>query len=321
MFKLTRWMITVFFVLAISATGAFAQATRTWVSGVGDDANPCSRTAPCKTFAGAISKTAPAGEISVLDPGGFGAVTITKSITLDGGGGPVASILASGVNGVVINVPASSTVILRNLYINGAGTGTNGIHVTSGGKLLLDNIRISGFTQNGINFIPNAAATLSLEKTTIYNTGTSSTPATPYGGLYVKPSSGVLASATINGSNFSNNNGFGVKAADGARLTINNSVAGNNGDAYVAASTAAAAEITLTRSVASGNTSRGIVADGSLAAVYLTGTTVTHNDTGIVSANGGDVISHGSNSIMGNTTTDGAPTSYLPLDLGPLVIY
>src|SRR6476469_1756213 len=86
------------------ASGAFAQATRTWVSGVGDDANPCSRTAPCKTFAGAISKTAPGGEISVLDPGGFGAVTITKSITLttDGGSGE-GSILASGTNGIVIS--------------------------------------------------------------------------------------------------------------------------------------------------------------------------------------------------------------------------
>src|SRR6202008_3870633 len=84
------------------ATPASAQATRTWISGVGDDVNPCSRTAPCKTFAGAISKTAPGGEIDVLDPGGFGAVTITKSITLDGGGGIVGSILFSGVNGVLI---------------------------------------------------------------------------------------------------------------------------------------------------------------------------------------------------------------------------
>ena len=71
---------------------ASAQASRTWVSGVGDDANPCSRTAPCKTFAGAISKTSVGGEIDALDPGGFGAVTITKAITLDGGGGQVASV-------------------------------------------------------------------------------------------------------------------------------------------------------------------------------------------------------------------------------------
>src|SRR4029077_10913147 len=84
------------------AEPASAQATRTWVSGVGDDANPCSRTAPCKTFAGAISKTAPAGEINVLDPGGFGAVTITKSITISSEGFE-AGVLVSGTNGIVIS--------------------------------------------------------------------------------------------------------------------------------------------------------------------------------------------------------------------------
>src|SRR5947209_14665799 len=81
---------------------ARAQATRTFVSGVGNDANPCSRTAPCKTFAGAISKTAAGGEIDALDPGGFGAVTITKAITIDGGGGQVASVLVSGTNGIIV---------------------------------------------------------------------------------------------------------------------------------------------------------------------------------------------------------------------------
>src|SRR6266849_7695421 len=100
---------------------ALAQATRTWVSGVGDDANPCSRTAPCKTFAGAISKTAAGGEISVLDPGGFGAVTITKSITIDGGtGAGWASILVSGTNGVIVNVstnPTTAVVTLRHIAI------------------------------------------------------------------------------------------------------------------------------------------------------------------------------------------------------------
>src|SRR6202048_2989953 len=87
-----------------STSAAQAQATRTWVSGVGDDANPCSRTAPCKTFPGAYSRTAVGGEIDALDPGGFGTITISKSITIDGGGGnagQVASILASSNNGVV----------------------------------------------------------------------------------------------------------------------------------------------------------------------------------------------------------------------------
>src|SRR3981189_1891998 len=101
-------------IICLLTIAAHAQATRTWVSGVGDDANPCSRTAPCKTFAGAISKTAPGGEIDALDPGGFGALTITKAITIDGGGGQVASVLVSGTNGIVIVANASTdTVILR----------------------------------------------------------------------------------------------------------------------------------------------------------------------------------------------------------------
>src|ERR1700732_642897 len=98
-------------VLAVPLAPAHAQATRTWVSGVGDDANPCSRTAPCKTFAGAISKTAPAGEINVLDPGGFGAVTITKSITISSVGFE-AGVLVSGTNGIVVNAGPSDTVVL-----------------------------------------------------------------------------------------------------------------------------------------------------------------------------------------------------------------
>src|SRR5215510_14010461 len=100
---------------------ANAQATRTWVSGVGDDVNPCSRTAPCKTFAGAISKTAPGGEINCLDPGGFGAVTITKAITFDCAG-TQGSILSSGVQGIVIIAGANDVVNIRNLEVNGAGT-------------------------------------------------------------------------------------------------------------------------------------------------------------------------------------------------------
>src|SRR6266852_6030670 len=97
--------------MILGASLASAQATRTWVSGVGDDVNPCSRTAPCKTFAGAISKTAPGGEIDVLDPGGFGTLTITKSITIDGGGGIVGSVLASGTNGIVIVANASTDIV------------------------------------------------------------------------------------------------------------------------------------------------------------------------------------------------------------------
>src|SRR6201984_247200 len=118
--------------LCLTAQPAHAQATRTWVSGVGDDVNPCSRTAPCKTFAGAISKTSAGGEIDVLDPGGFGALTITKSITLDGGGGQVASTLGAGTNGFNVAAGATAIVVFRNLRIqgllgNGGSPGNAGI--------------------------------------------------------------------------------------------------------------------------------------------------------------------------------------------------
>src|ERR1043166_848374 len=94
---------------------AHAQATRTWVSGVGDDANPCSRTAPCKTFAGAISKTAPGGEINCLDPGGFGALTITKSISIICGESGEAGVLVSGTPGITVVAGPSDRVVLRGL--------------------------------------------------------------------------------------------------------------------------------------------------------------------------------------------------------------
>src|SRR6266498_379000 len=123
-----------------SGLPAHAQATRTWVSGVGDDVNPCSRTAPCKTFAGAISKTAAGGEISVLDPGGFGAVTITKAITIDGEG-TLAGILAATVNGIIVNAGVNDVVHIRNLIINGtsgASIGLNGIRYLAGKRVIVE---------------------------------------------------------------------------------------------------------------------------------------------------------------------------------------
>ena len=136
---------------------ANAQATRTWVSGVGDDVNPCSRTAPCKTFAGAISKTAANGEIDALDPGGFGTITITKTITIDGTNGQgFGSILAAGTNGVIVNdsltgAPNTIVVRLRNLSIHGANTGFSGVRFLSGKALHVENCQIYGFRGNGFN--------------------------------------------------------------------------------------------------------------------------------------------------------------------------
>jgi hypothetical protein len=148
-------------IVVLSATMMFAQASRTWVSGVGDDANPCSRTAPCKTFAGAISKTAAGGEIDALDPGGYGALTITKAITLDGGGGQVASVLVAGTNGIVVAAGANDVVILRNLRINGivgsGNGGINGVRFLSGKDLNVEDCYIFGFTTNGLDIALNQA--------------------------------------------------------------------------------------------------------------------------------------------------------------------
>src|SRR6476661_3731935 len=164
-------MMKVFTVVLLWAGLAGAQASRTWVSGVGDDANPCSRTAPCKTFAGAISKTAAGGEIDALDPAGYGAVTITKGITIDGGGGQVASVLVSGTNGIVVAAGPSDVVILRNLRINGIGTGINGIRFLSGKALVVENCNIFGFTNNGIDIATAGGGQVFVTGTSSRNNG------------------------------------------------------------------------------------------------------------------------------------------------------
>src|SRR5262249_21727122 len=138
----------------LSSVPAHAQATRTWGSGVGDDANPCSRTAPCKTFPGAISKTAAGGEINVLDPGGFGAVTITKAISIINEGVGEAGVLVSGTNGIIISAGVGDTIQLRGLFIDGIGTGLNGIRFLAGRSLYVTNCVIQQFTQFGIDFEP-----------------------------------------------------------------------------------------------------------------------------------------------------------------------
>lgn len=159
---------------AIAAPSAFAQATRTWVSGVGDDANPCSRTAPCKTFAGAISKTAAAGQINILDPGGFGAVTITKAITLDGAAGGTAGILNNAGNSIIINIPsdaANSTVVLRNLSLEGLGAGSSGVQIRSAAKVVVEQTQIQGF-DSGIEVVSGANAQVLVQRADIFNNRT-----------------------------------------------------------------------------------------------------------------------------------------------------
>ena len=171
-----------------AATGVNAQATRTWVSGVGDDVDPCSRTAPCKTFAGAFSKTAAGGEINCINAGGFGAVTITKAITIDGGG-VHASILSSLTNGVVVNAASTDVVVLRNLSINGAGKGINGINILKAKNVLVENCQISGVTNVGINVVPGTAGA-----SVIVHVNNTYLRKCTVGGIFAKPSvAGIVA--------------------------------------------------------------------------------------------------------------------------------
>jgi hypothetical protein len=167
------------------SSGAQAQATRTWVSGVGDDANPCSRTAPCKTFAGAISKTAAGGEIDALDPGGFGQVTITKANTIDGGGGQVASVLGASGNAINVNGGAGDIVTLRNIQLIGVGSAVNGISYNSGLGLIVEHCNISGFTGDGIHVGTSAgSANLTVHDTYVTHNGN---------GIQLAPSAGAVA--------------------------------------------------------------------------------------------------------------------------------
>ena len=159
-----------FFAVSLAFTSSTqAQASRTWVSGVGDDVNPCSRTAPCKTFAGAIAKTASGGEISVLDPGGFGQLVISKSITVDGTG-MLASILAGSGTAILINIAdpkdVAKSVRIRGLSLNGLGSGTKGISVVAANKVSIEDTIIDGFKGNGIDV---AAGQVFVRNTTIRN--------------------------------------------------------------------------------------------------------------------------------------------------------
>ncbi|HEX3635835.1 MAG TPA: hypothetical protein VHV99_10155 [Paraburkholderia sp.] len=145
------------FVVAVAP--CHAQATRTWVSGVGSDANPCSRTAPCITLAGAISKTAAGGEISVLDPGGIGAVTITKSISIVSEGSE-GSILGCSTSGITINAAATDVVSIHGVFFEGCGNGLNGIKVISAKEVHIRKCLIRNFKSasgTGILVAPTSA--------------------------------------------------------------------------------------------------------------------------------------------------------------------
>ncbi len=274
-----------------------AQATRTWVSGIGDDVNPCSRTAPCKTFAGAISKTATNGEISCLDPGGFGAVTVTKSITIDCED-TQGSILSAGTNGVVVNITAAADTKkafkLRGVTINGAGTGINGIRILAANSVTVEDGVIDGVTQHGI----------SIETT-------SGTPKITVDRMSIRSNSGNGINAFVSGGTVnlavSNSqlslNATGLSLSSNTKAVIKTSTVANNTTGLVAFQ----AEMNVSECVISGNTTGISSQTGGVFRLYAN--IITSNGTGLASS-GGSILSSNNNQVDGNTS-NGVVTGFL----------
>jgi len=302
--RLLVQMLAVSIMCLLFSSLAHAQATRTWVSGVGDDANPCSRTAPCKTFAGAISKTAAGGEIDALDPGGFGAVTITKSITIDGTG-TFASILASGTNGININA-AGIDVSIRGLSINGAGTGLVGVSILQAGRVYIEDCQILGFTgglARGVNDARTTAGKLFVTNTTVRNNGQS--------GIVVISSSATGIQATLNNVRMIGNGNAGISANTGSRVTVRNSVAsGNTNFGFVADGSGGASELNIENSLASANGQGVSALPGGT--VRISNMHVTNNGTGL-SSTGGTFATYGNNKIAGNGAGNSVPGAPAPI--------
>jgi hypothetical protein len=271
------------------AAPAQAQATRTWVSGVGDDVNPCSRTAPCKTFAGAISKTATGGEISVLDPGGFGAVTITKSITINGDG-TLAGILSAGSpQGILVNITtalATDKVVIRNVSINGANTGTDGVRIIAGKEVILDNVTISGVTDAGIDIAQSAGSNVFLNNVRISKASV---------GVRTQSTAGVV-SGVFDNVKLDGMTSHCFHAVNNTTLNIRNTEAARcTGDGF--RSEAATVNLWVENSASVGN---NIGVNAVAGAVRIHNVDMLANNTNVTT----NVQSSGQNRSSGNTTTN-----------------
>lgn len=307
--------------LAVSGV-ANAQATRTWVSGVGDDVNPCSRTAPCKTFAGAISKTAAGGIINALDPGGFGTVTITKSITIGTDPG-LGGILNAATNGVVINAAATDIITLKGLSIdaptNSASTGLNGVRILNAGTVNIYNSQIGGNQAaapngNGVILL-NATGTvrLNIVDSTILANG--SAAGSSGAGVQINPTGSGSAIVSIQDTAIMNNTrGLSVDTSGttgNVKTAVkNSSVVGNSLAGVLLISNGAISTLSFTDSISSNN-GGGLGVNGAGSKITFARSTISENTTGLVAVNGGVLISSGGNIVVDNVT-QGAPTGTIP---------
>ena len=264
----TRFVFIFFAIATMVLAGSchvFA-ASQTWVSSTGSPSNPCTRALPCATFAQALKVTDAGGVIGVIDPGDFGpAVTISRSVTIDGGG-VLAGLQSSATGTAAITVSAglNDTVILRGLHIDGAGTGETGVEFTSGGFLYVEKCTISNFTTYGIDFEPNSASQLFVTDTNIDNANAATTSV----GIY------LASSATGTGK--------------GSKVTIDNTRITGFSDALHVSSKIRSM---VSHSVMSGSTRRGIVVDGN--SVVGTEQCILANNTGagiLVNAAGAEVL-------------------------------
>lgn len=299
--KLVLRTFVALFACVMTSPLALAQATRTWVSGVGDDANPCSRTAPGKTFAGAISKTATGGEINAIDPSGYGAVTITKSITIDGEG-TMASILVSGTSGVIINAGANGVVSLRNLSINGNGNGLIGISILAAAEVNIERCIIAKFATRGIEINCATPCRVNVKDTIVRDCSGGAILAKPNAVLTLDKSS-LLASQ------------FGLRVDGGATASLESCViSGHVGNGVVVDTSALPGPAigNLNNCHLADNGFAGVFSRGASTTVRLGKNTITGNVNGIVTADGGLLLSYGNNQISGNTT-DGSPTGTILL--------
>jgi hypothetical protein len=283
---------------------AHAQANRTWVSGGGDDINPCSRTVPCKTFAGAISKTAAGGIINCLDPGSFGTVTITKSITIDCRE-TFAGVQAAGTSGINVNA-VGIVVILRGLSIEGAGTGTSGVIVSQANSVHIEKCKIFGFqagASQGIRYVSSNGGSLFVRDTVLSENGL---------GILALAGAGSALVTLQRVQMESNGEGFRATGAGGGVVFVDvqDSLASTNGTNGFIATTGGGAAVTLDiqRSSSNLNGGAGIQADGGAGAQVFIGTSmVTANTTGFSQTNGGVIRSYGNNTVD-NNTSNGAAT-------------
>jgi hypothetical protein len=285
-------------IVVLGAGVMYGQASRTWVSGVGDDANPCSRTAPCKTFAGAISKTAAGGEIDALDPGGFGALTITKAITIDGGGGQVASVLVSGTNGIVVQAGPNDVVILRNLRINGivgsGAGGLNGVRFLSGKDLNIESCYIFGFTQNGLDIALNQATQASVH---VYHSVFKQNNGV---GIRATNATAPVVQVGIDFTEIAVDN-IGVESAANSNIEINDSMISKGATSGIQADGGAASIIAIDRSEVIMNAAGATSSAGS--AVVTSDTKYAYNSGTALNASGGSIFSYGTNRVHNNGAT------------------